>query len=97
MFFGENKRTAFALVYTFLLINGVEMRVREEDAYQFVVELRGAAVSSRELASGSAVARRGISPRALGADITLAEPPQAQRQQNQHRLAAGAFPQVETG
>jgi len=51
VFFDGNKRTAFALVYTFLLINGVEMRVREEDAYQFVVELYQAqAISSRELA-----------------------------------------------
>ena len=38
-FVDGNKRTAFAAAYVFLLINGLRIVARDEDAHEFVLEL----------------------------------------------------------
>ena len=51
LFVDGTKRTAFAAVCTFLLINGAQLNVSEDDSYKFVLELYQArGVSPRQLA-----------------------------------------------
>jgi death-on-curing protein len=38
-FIDGNKRTAFAAMYTFLLINGARLTVNAADAYEFIADL----------------------------------------------------------
>lgn len=50
LFVDGAQRTAFAAVYTFLLINDIELQVRKEDSYKFVVELyKARGVSTHQL------------------------------------------------